>query len=153
MTNIETYQQLRVLSGIEFHHALRELESKMMDLLPEDQKIDPPLKHYFATNVYVREMVLKEGEVLIGKTHRHDHIFNMIKGRAVVFSEQGHFVLNAPFTFTAEKGAKRMFFAVEDCIFQTTHVTSQTDLAEIEKEVIVPPEEIDAFRQSHGMEV
>ena len=116
---------------LNLHHELE----KMPDHLTAD---DFPLKHYFAPGVYVREMLLEKDRVVVGKIHRHDHIAMLIKGRAVVVSEQGRIEIEAPHIWNSKRGEKRAVYAIEDCIFVTVHPTDETDLEKIENDVIAP---------------
>ena len=128
--------QKRVRASILNLHASLE---KMPDHLTSD---DFPLNHHFAPGVYVREMLLEKDRVVVGKIHRHDHIAMLIKGRAVVVSEQGRVEIEAPHIWHSKAGEKRAVYAIDDCIFVTVHPTDETDLEKIE--------EIGALSEKHG---
>ena len=111
-----------------------ELEKIDGCLLPEDFKTI----HHFSEGVYVREFHMNKDTVLVGKIHRHDHIAMLIKGSAIVNSEQGELEIEAPYIWSSKAGEKRAVYSKEYCVFVTIHPTDETDLEKIEEEVIAP---------------
>ena len=125
------------ITGPEFIHRAQQLQTAMLDNLKAEDLIDPPLKHYFANGTYVREMFAPMGSIIVGKMHRHDHICILLQGSAIIYSEDGPMEVEAPYTFVAAKGSKRIFVVLDDLIFQNVHLASSTDLDELERELIV----------------
>ena len=143
------------VTGRDFYYRAQQLQKAMLENLKPEDLIEPPIKHYFANGTYVREMFAPTGSVIIGKTHRHDHICIVLQGQAMVYSEDGQFEIQAPYTFVAKKGAKRIFVVLEDLIFQNVHPANSTDLEELEHELIVSEDDENAvrdFRLSIGLE-
>lgn len=104
--------------------------------------------HHFAPGLYARECHIKAGCTVVGKIHKHSHMNTISQGRVIVTTEHGEepeeFV--APYSFVSKAGTKRAVYAVEDVIWTTYHPTEETDLAEIEKEVIAESyEELEAL--------
>lgn len=98
-----------------------------------------PLKHSFAPGVYVREIFIPKGSVLTGKIHRHAHPNFLMKGEVIVVTEhKGREHLVAPVSMISQPGTKRAIMALEDTIWVTVHVTTETDLKKIEDYVIAP---------------
>lgn len=97
-----------------------------------------PVKHHFAPGLYAREIFIPKGSYVVGKTHRYAHLTTVSKGRILVASEFGNLEVVAPSTFMSKPGIKRVGVALEDTIWTTYHPTSETDLAAIEADVIVP---------------
>ena len=46
-----------------------------------------PLTHTFSEGVYTREIVIKKGMVVIGKIHKFDHTFFLLKGKLMLCTE------------------------------------------------------------------
>lgn len=120
----------------------REAIMRLQDaIISEGLDVGPascPVKHHFAPGSYGREMTLPAGLVVVGKIHKHAHINVISKGRVQVFTEQeGVLELAAPCTFVSSPGTKRVVHVLEETVWTTVHVTDKTDLAEIEREVIV----------------
>ena len=100
-----------------------------------------PVRHVFAPGTYAREMTIPEGEVIIGKIHRHAHVNVISAGRVQVLSEFGMEYREAPCTFVSQPGIKRVVYALETTVWTTIHITDETDLDKIEAEVIAPDHE------------
>lgn len=96
-----------------------------------------PLTHSFASGMYVREIFLPAGVIVVGKIHKHDHPNFLMKGKVSVFTESGGVeVITAPKSMISPAGTKRVVYAHEDTVWVTVHKTDSQDLAEIEEETI-----------------
>lgn len=103
--------------------------------MPQEQNM--VTNHYFANGMYVREVTRPAGTLIVGKVHKHEHIFAITKGKLNVWCEDGEMKeLIAPCVLVSKPGTKRVTFAVEDTTAMTIHRTDNTDLDEIEKEII-----------------
>lgn len=154
MQLVEINQTLGV-TGPEFIHRAQQLQTAMLENLNPEERIEPPIQHYFAHGTYVREMFAPTGSVIVGKMHRHDHICILLKGKAIIYGEDGQMEVEAPYTFVAKKGSKRIFIVLDDLIFQNVHPASSTDLDELERELIIDESNVNAvkeFRLSIGLE-
>ena len=93
---------------------------------------DCPVSHHFGPNIYIREVVMPAGTVVVGKYHKHDHMCNMIEGRMIVVNEDGEQVeLVAPTVFMAKKGRKTAYI-IETVRFQNIFSTDETDVEKLE---------------------
>lgn len=116
--------------------AFQEAFSKMPNVKFGDTD-ECPLTHRFADNVYVRQMFIPKGTLIVGKIHKHKHPNFLIKGKVTVVTEdKGVELLEGPLSMISEAGTKRIVFAHTDVIWETIHVTDKTDIKEIEKEII-----------------
>ena len=96
-----------------------------------------PLTHRFADNVYVREIFIPKGTLIVGKIHRHSHPNFLMKGTVSVLTEEGGLQkLTAPLAMISPAATKRVVYAHEDTVWVTVHVTDKRSLDEIEEEVI-----------------
>ena len=106
------------------------------------------LKHYFippdphfGCGTYTRELSVPKGMTFTGKIHRHSHMVFVLKGEFLVVSESGREHIKAPATWVSPAGTKRAFYALEDSIISTVHLTKHSeeqDLEAIEEETIAP---------------
>lgn len=98
-----------------------------------------PLKHYFSDGIYVREITIPAGMVIVGKIHKHRHPNFLLKGKVMVITEQkGEEMIEGPCFMMSEGGTKRALYAVTDLVWTTIHhnPTNTEDLEKIEDIVI-----------------
>lgn len=96
-----------------------------------------PLRHSFGGGMYMREIFIPKGHLVVGKIHKHTHPNFLLKGKVLVITEgEGKQQLDAPLALMSQPGTKRVVLALEDTWWVTVHKTESTDLAEIENEVI-----------------
>lgn len=95
-----------------------------------------PLKHSFADGIYVREIFIPKGTLIVGKIHKHAHPNFLLRGEVSVMTEEGPQRLKAPLSMISPAGTKRVVYAHEDCVWVTCHATNKINLRKIEKEVI-----------------
>lgn len=91
----------------------------------KEPQIDCPVKHAFAPDVYLREIFMPAGTVVIGHEHKTEHFNVLLKGKCrVIMGDEVH-ELEAPCTFVSGAGIQKLVNVLEDCIWQTIH--SNTD--------------------------
>ena len=95
-----------------------------------------PLKHTFAPGVYVREIFIPKGSLIVGKIHKHSHPNFLMSGEVSVLTEEGVKKYTAPFQGITKAGTKRIIYHHDEVIFTTVHSTKETDIDKIEVEVI-----------------
>jgi hypothetical protein len=105
--------------------------------LAKVEQVECPLKHYFAPGVYLREIFMPAGSIIIGKIHKTEH-FNLIeRGRCTLYHEDGRQeLLEAPHTFVSKAGVQKVLHIHEDMVWRTIHVTEETDLERLEAQLI-----------------
>ncbi len=108
-------------------------KNKILALQEEVAKlpqVEFPLAHNFTDGVYVRTMFIPAGTVIVGKTHKHECISLVSKGRITIFTEDGLKEVQAPYMANAPAGVKRVGWAHEDTIWTTIHKNedNETDL-------------------------
>lgn len=100
-----------------------------------------PLTHRFAPGVYLREIFMPAGTVVIGKIHRTEHFNVLIRGACLIVHDDGRREeLRAPLTFVSKAGVQKVLYILEDTIWQTIHPTTETDMTRLEAELIQPYE-------------
>lgn len=89
-------------------------------------------KHHFGPNIYIKEVTMPAGALIIGKHHRMEHLCNMVSGRMMILQEDGTTKeLVAPMTFVAKPG-KKVAYILETVVFQNIYSTSETDIEKLE---------------------
>ncbi len=80
-----------------------------------------PLTHSFSDGVYIREMSMLKGGMVIGKIHNRSHTWFLMKGKLKIANEDGVVTYSAPTYVNAKSGAKRVIIALEDSVFVNVH--------------------------------
>jgi hypothetical protein len=91
-----------------------------------------PLSHSFSEGIYTREIFIKKGMFAIGKIHKFDHTFFLMKGKLVICTQEGVKEIEAPYYGNASAGTKRVAIALEDTVFVNVH-PNPNNIKEIEK--------------------
>mgnify|MGYP005633641339 CR=1 FL=1 len=96
-------------------------------------------KHSFANGIYIREMGMKKGQLGFSAIHKHSYAFFLLSGVLASSKEENIEEFIGPCYIVSPKGAKRVVYAVEDCIIVTVHAnpTNTEDLKELEKMNVV----------------
>jgi hypothetical protein len=102
---------------------------------------DFPVVHHFAPGVYMRELTMPAGLVVLGKIHKTEHLNLITQGRVSFTAGDGtvHHV-EAPYTFVSKPGIQKMLYVHEATTWLTVHPTMETDLTKLEAELIAPHE-------------
>lgn len=113
--------------------ALQEAMAPIQCELPE------PI-HRFAPGMYMRELTVPAGMLIVGKIHKHDHFLLVLDGIAIVKSEFGDAVVHPGYIAVSKAGVKRVVLAITDTRFITIHANRDDceDLEIIEAEHIEP---------------
>ena len=92
-------------------------------------------KHSFADGIYIREMGMKQGQLGFSAIHKHSYGFFLLSGVLASSKEEGVEEFVAPCYIVSPRGAKRVVYAIEDCIITTVHAnpTNTQDLKKIEQ--------------------
>lgn len=106
---------------------------KEMEKLPQ---IDCPLIHRFTPKLYIREIFMPKGTLIISKIHKTEHPFVVTKGVVSVWIEGvGIQKITAPYTGITLPGTRRVLYIHEDCSWITFHPTDKTTPEEVVEEV------------------
>jgi len=96
-----------------------------------------PLKHSFADGIYVREIFIPKGMLIVGKLHKHEHPNFLMSGSVQVITESGgKETLTAPLSMISPAGTKRVVFTLEDTVWITIHRTDKTNPKDAEEDII-----------------
>jgi len=90
------------------------------------------LKHVFSPGLYLREVTVPEGKLIIGHHHRHRHLNVFLKGKMILFKPDGiGTVVKAPMVFTGDPGRK-VVYAIEESMWMNIYATDETDIKRLE---------------------
>ena len=114
----------------------------MPDILRIEQEIREmpqvscPVEHYQVDGVYVRSMFIPAGTILTGKIHNFENIAILAQGTIRVSNGTDSYILTAPHIMVDKPGVKRIGYAETDVTFITVHKTANTEIDDIEKELV-----------------
>jgi hypothetical protein len=118
---------------------LMEIEQRM---LQKDQ-VDIPVTHTFSGGVYIRQVDIPAGVLVMGKRHRFETCNILLKGVLLVYIDENKppIKITGPAMFTSAPGAKKFAYCQEDAVFINVIPTKLTDPDEIERQFIIPEQE------------
>lgn len=97
-----------------------------------------PIKHYFMDGVYVREMIMNPGMLVVGAIHKHRHMCFLLRGHLSVASDSGVVDHVAPCIIVADPGERRVLYAHEYSVWYNTHKnpSNTEDVGQLEKDIV-----------------
>lgn len=115
---------------------------KVEAMLPELKampQVDCQEKHYFGPSLYIKEVTMPAGSVIIGKPHKVAHMCVMLQGKMILVAEDGSKKeVKAPLTFVGTPGRK-VAYILETTVFQNIYATDETDIEKLENMFIEQP--------------
>lgn len=117
-------------------HALsvKSLADFVESLLADVPQVECPVVHRFGPGIYIRELTVPAGTLLVGKYQKYPHANQFISGTVAVFREGGAVeVLKAPMFFIGQPGQK-VGYVVETMVWQNIYAnpTDETDVETLE---------------------
>jgi hypothetical protein len=104
----------------------------LLDNSKDIQRIKCEEKHHFGPGIYIKEVTMPAGSVIVGKHHKLEHMCNMMSGRMIIVNPDGtRHELVAPMTFMAKPGRK-VAYIIETVVFQNIYSTDETDIEKLE---------------------
>ena len=97
-----------------------------------------PIKHNFADQIYIRQMNMSAGQVVVGAIHNHLHAWFLLTGKVYIIESDEKIEHIAPCYTISKPGAQRVIYAVEDSIFVNIHKnpTNNKNIKELESEIV-----------------
>jgi hypothetical protein len=128
MTELAVRQDLNI--------PISEKVEKLLAQVEQMPQVDCQTKHYFGPSIYIREVTMPAGAVVIGKPHRKEHMCVMLQGRMIVVDAEGNQKeLVAPMTFVGGAGRK-VAYILETTVFQNILATDETNVDVLENMLV-----------------
>ena len=151
LDNIEYTEEIDLQeAGNVARKAIMDFEAMLKEqdgaLIGDNEKC--PLTHTFADGIYVRQIEIPAGMLIVGKIHKHEHPNFLLKGEVLVVTEDGEEYLEAPCSMISSAGTKRALYSITDLVWTTIHhnPTNTQDIKELEDIVIAKSyDEFDRF--------
>jgi len=107
--------------------------------------------HTHAPGLYIRTVRMPAGAVATGRVHRTEHVFLVTRGELTVAGDGEVRRVSAGFQCVSKPGAKRAVFCHTDVEVSNVHITTQTDPARLELELVEPAVDVELeLEQAHG---
>lgn len=124
------------LDGDAYRDTIEQVEAKLLTV----PQVECPLRHMFAPNVYLREVTMPKGSVIIGHEHKTEHFNIVLKGSANVVVDGVSEYIEAPCIFVSKAGVRKVLTILEEMVWATVHPTDKTEMADLEEELIIKSE-------------
>jgi len=117
--------------------------NELATILPEIEKVEAKLltcvqpvtflKHHFQPGVYIREIWMPKGSIILGHAHKTEHLNIITQGRALV-AVHGVVTDVRPGCFISGVGVRKALLIMEDTVWLTVHAnpTNERDVAKLE---------------------
>lgn len=103
--------------------------------IEQSPQVDCPVKEYFISGMYAREITIPGGTRITGAVHKKQSIVVLSAGRMILYTESGKLDICAPFTMICNPGAKNLADAIDDCVWTNFFVTDETDPEKLVEEL------------------
>ena len=125
---------------------LAAIEQRMLQC---EGQVEIPVNHHFGGGVYIRQIDIKAGTLIMGKRHRHETCNILLKGTLLVYvaEDKPPVSMSGPAIFTTPPGTKKFAYCQEDAVFLNVIPTTETDPDEVERQWIIPEEEYLALKE------
>ncbi len=123
-------------SGLLEQSVTKEQIVKLARKLLLKPQVEIPLEEWFGEGVYVRTVLMRKGTFIIGQEHKTSFLNNVFTGRAKLIIEGKMREVVAPAAFFSQAGVRKVAYIEEDMIWQTVHVTNETDPAKLKEWLI-----------------
>lgn len=100
--------------------------------LPKELQLECELKHTFLDGMYMREMFIPKGALVLGKVHKQACMNVVSKGDISILTEAGSARVTAGHSAPSPAGTQKVGYAHEDTVFVNVFRTDETDLSVIE---------------------
>lgn len=107
--------------------------------------------HHFGPGVYMREIRIPDGTLVVGHYHRHPHMCILMAGTLRLLDGEGEWrEITAPMIFTAPAGRKVGMAVGGDVVFQNIFATDETDIDALEEALVDKTVHFDAVAALGG---
>lgn len=109
--------------------------------------VDMPTRHHFSQDIYVREIFMPAGSVVVGKVHATRHLNIILSGECTIWTVHGRINGRAGMIFESLPGVQKALHMITDVTFLTVHYNPDNlrDMDQLEGKYIQAQEQLDLF--------
>jgi hypothetical protein len=101
-----------------------------------NSEVMPSVVNHFGPGVYMREMFLDAGVMVVGHSHKTEHFNILLSGTMRVVVDDKVEEMTGPKIVLSSPGKKKIGYAITDCRWLTIHPTHETNLDKLEEDLI-----------------
>ena len=96
---------------------------------------DFPITNHFSDGLYMRQMKMQAGSMVISAMHHTNHFWFLLSGKVDVIADEENVEHIAPCWSYSLKGTKRLIKCIEDCVWINiiANPTNTKDMEKVEK--------------------
>ena len=94
-------------------------------------QVDCPVTHRFGPGIYIREVEMPAGSLVVGHEHIHAHANVMLQGRGILLVDGLRMEVKAPFFYNAGPGRKVALW-METAVWWNIYPSEETDPEKLE---------------------
>jgi hypothetical protein len=135
------FAALTPLSAEDLDAAIDEMQERLL-ARPETLTIRPPHNNLFAPSVYLREITMPQGDLVIGAKHSTEHYNIFLTGSALVLMEDKLVKIEAPLVVKSLPNVRKVLLILETMRMLTVHPNpdNETDEHRLQEMfTVVPP--------------
>lgn len=120
---------------------IAEVEKHFLQHVPQESC---PVQHHFGPGIYIREVHLPAGIMVIGHEHKDAHTNLFLSGKLNLYQDDGSCqTLEAPMLFVSPPGRK-MAYTLTPCVWQNIYATTETDIQALEDTLFAKSREFES---------
>lgn len=111
-------------------------------------------EHTVTPGMYMRELTMPAGAIVVSQIHLHEHPFIVVKGEVSVYDGKELVRIKAPYKGITKPGTKRVLYIHEETTWITFHATEETDLDMLESDgvlVVSTYDQLDEYTQKEAL--
>ena len=114
------------------------------------EQTECPVEHIFEGDKYIREMTIPAGTLFLGRTHRHGHEVQLLKGSVIHVTEHGKFPVDAYHSVHTTPGYNMVAYIVTDVVCRSVHPnpTGSRDIQALEDDAFESVEALNLLGKS-----
>ena len=102
----------------------------------EQPQVECPTAHHFGPGIYIREVMMPQGALVMGHHHKGPCMNVLVKGSMLIIDPEGEpRQIDAPLIFSTGPGRK-VAYMLSDVVFQNIFATEETDIDVLEETLI-----------------
>lgn len=149
--DIEPISENAALAAYDSLTMREKIASLAADLMAcTELQVELPVRHIFAKGMYIREMFIPKGSIVVGKIHKQECINICSQGDIFITTESGQMRVIAPYTVVTPPGIQRVGYAYQDTVWANIFLTDETDIEKLEQELVLNDAEAVAFLDPEG---